>query len=481
MTFFQRVIILLSTPILAQFIFVLVLLGVYRTVEEITYKDLEYRNQTAEIMNISILCYKATGLLATYAFTQNEKLLPAFDQINDKLSRKTENLSILATKDSSRSLTETRLNLTKTLKHLNEMRELLNVKARQFNNKALLAGELHKDLESSLSSLDQLIAERSRAGASDSKDIEKSHWLIITAVLGGFAANMLMSAILLAVFAKDFASRFSVIIDNTSRLSQGQELNEAIVGKDELANLDRVFHDMNRSLKETEERKEQLVSMVSHDLRNPLTALSISLDSMTMGQFGDLEKGLELRINNSRRVVKRLSMLVNDILDMEKLRSGKLNLTLTLVDMQEVVNDSISELESIAAVANVDIKSNLEGVLVVADRERITQIIINLLGNALKFSPKGSEIKISAEPEGDFTRIKIRDQGPGVPESYRESIFLPFEQVPDDKRPKKGSTGLGLPICKMLVELHGGKIGVSGEEQGSSFWFTLRSAELEAI
>ncbi|MDZ4832815.1 MAG: HAMP domain-containing sensor histidine kinase [Candidatus Melainabacteria bacterium] len=354
----------------------------------------------------------------------------------------------------------------------------------------LIVSDLRREIEESLNVIEELIAERVEEGLTDAQRIERNRTLFLVCIISGFSVNMLLCAYLLIRYSRDFARRFHIVIDNTSRVAQGLPLNELVDGSDELRDLDVVFHDMDLALKEAQAKKEQLMSMVSHDLRGPLTSALISLELLLCNEAFQLTDKTRKRISDTDKMVKRLSRLVNDVLDFDKLKIGKLDLTLDMVPLKPVLDDCVTELQPILEREEILIVCEDVDVDVVADRERLPQVLLNLMSNAIKFSPKGSQILISTTAEKmrdesdktDFVKIEIQDQGPGVPELYRETIFLPFEQVPDDKRPKKGTTGLGLPICKMLVDLHGGTIGVDVPEDGGSiFWFTLPAAEIDEL
>ena len=485
MKLFQKGILLIATPIVAQFIFVLVLLAAYRVTEEMAWKEMRARTQTSELMSISIDCYRAIGLLSAYGLSEDKNLLPVFDRLIEILHKKCQNLELLEREmPDLKSVVPTRDAIDKAISDLEGGKKYLLLKRGKVFSSVMLLTEVQRDVDSALSNLAVLVDERSKRAVSDASLIEKRRWIFLSAVILGFTANMLMSAGLLALYAKQFAGRFTVLMDNTQKLAAGEELNPRISGTDELAELDRVFHEMNQSLKEAEDRKNQLMAMVSHDLRSPLTAITITLE-VIRNTMGDLPEVFVTRIDNTRRIVKRLINLVSDVLDLDKLRVGKLKLTLEAVPAAEVVTECLKELEPIAAKSSVSLVSSVDSQVVVADRERLCQIFINLTGNAIKFSPPGGTVEIACrEKKSDdknFFQFLVSDQGPGVPEDYRETIFLPFEQVPDNKRKKAGSTGLGLPICKLLVELHGGKIGVENRDKGSSFWFTLSQAEIEEI
>ena len=482
MKLFKKGLLLIATPIVAQFIFVLVLLFAYRVTEEMAWKDLRNRNQTSEMMSISLDAYRALGLLTAYGLSNDSNVASVFDAIVERLQRKVQNLEQMEREmPNLKTLHSARVSINKAVADLETGMKFLKMKGLKHQNNLILMHELKSDMEKSLEDLLDLIDERSKVDAVDAEQIEKRRWIFLSCVIGGFAANMLMSAGLLAIYAKDFGLRFNVLVDNTKRIVQGEELNQRLSGKDELSELDRVFHEMHCDLKAAEDRKNQLMGMVSHDLRSPLTAITLTLEVLR-GTFGELSQDdLRKRIDNMRKTVRRLITLVNDVLDLDKLKAGKLKLTMAPVDASEVVSDCFKEVEPIAQNTGIELRYSGGEQLVVAGKERLSQVFINLLGNAIKFNPAKGFVEVRAEKHSANIKFSIIDQGPGVPEEYRDTIFLPFEQVPDNKRRKGGSTGLGLPICKLLVELHGGKIGVDSSSSGSVFWFTVPQAEIEAV
>lgn len=446
------------------------------------WKDLRNRTQTSELMSISLDSYRALGLLTAYGLSHDTNASSLFDAVLDRLHRKVQNLDQMERElPNLKSLQAARASINKAVSDLENGMKFVKAKDLKHQSNLILMQEMKSDMEKSLEDLQDLIDERSKVDAIDARQIEQRRWIFLSCVIGGFAANMLMSAGLLAIYARDFGLRFNVLVDNTKRIVQGEPLNQKLSGQDELSQLDKVFHEMHRDLKEAEDRKNQLMGMVSHDLRSPLTAITLTLEVLR-GTFGELsQEDLRKRIDNMRRTVRRLINLVNDVLDLDKLKAGKLKLTIAPVDACEVVADCLRELEPIAQNTGLELKYTGAEQLVVVDRERLSQVFINLLGNAIKFSPKNGLVEVRAEQSTGTVKFSIVDQGPGVPQEYCETIFLPFEQVPDNKRKKGGSTGLGLPICKLLVELHGGKIGVDSSPRGSIFWFTVPQAEIEEV
>lgn len=494
MKLLKKGVLLIAIPILVQSIFVLVVMFVYYQADVETYKDWHFRTQTQELMSLSTLMYKSVGNLSVYGMSNQSQSLKDFDKHYQELQRRLELLTILDRENPTELSKRAKNNFTRMMGDLYSARQMIEVKGPMTSGSSmiLIVSELRREIEDSLSVIEEIIALRVKEGLDDAQTIERNRNLVLGSIISGFAVNMLICAFLLLRYSRDFARRFNIVIDNTTRIPQGLPLNEKVDGNDELTDLDVVFHDMDLALKESQARKEQLMNMVSHDLRGPLTSVQISFELLLNNEVFQLSDKVRKRLNDTDKMVKRLSRLVNDVLDFDKLKIGKLDLTLDMVPLNLVLDECVTELQPILEKEDIKVLIEDAEVNVVADRERLPQIILNLLGNAVKFSPKGSQIVISTTIEKapdqsetdkiDFVKISIRDQGPGVPELYRETIFLPFEQVPDDKRPKKGSTGLGLPICKMLVDLHGGGIGVVVPESGGSiFWFTLPTADADEL
>lgn len=482
---------LITIPIVVQFIFVLLVLLSYRKAEEEALKGIHFREQTQELTTLSTLMYRCIGVLSVCGMSNQAKDLKEFDSVYQQLQRKVELLTLLDQENPTELSQRAKKNFTRMMGDLYSARQMIEVRGPLNSNTSsliLLVSELKHEIGESLIIIEDLVAMRVKEGQSDLQQIERSRTLIIGSIVTGFAVNMLICAFLLLRYSRDFARRFNIVIDNTNRIAQGLPLHEKVDGSDELTDLDVVFHDMDLALKESQARKEQLMNMVSHDLRGPLTSVQISFELLLNKEIFQLPEKATKRLNDTDKMIKRLSRLVNDVLDFDKLKVGKLDLTLDMVPLRSILEECVTELQPILEKENIEVVIPDTDIVVIADRERVPQILLNLLSNALKFNPKNGQIVIEAtvvkddSKNSELAKISIRDQGPGVPELYRDTIFLPFEQVPDNKRPKKGSTGLGLPICKMLVDLHGGDIGVEVPESGGSiFWFTLPIAETDEL
>ena len=224
-----------------------------------------------------------------------------------------------------------------------------------------------------------------------------------------------------------------------------------------------------------ERMKSEFLSVISHELLTPLTAIKGALKILSMDQV-DAEQRAEL-MSVAQRNTERLHGLVNDLLSIEKLDvRGELTIEARRIDLVEVVTASIEKLRSVAASQNIDIhyEHNVPKVQIFADRDRMMQVMENLLYNALDFSPQKGSIAVILTKRADVVRVAVTDLGPGVPLHARHRIFGRFQQADSSDTRKKGGTGIGLTIAKAIVEQHDGRIGFdSVPGSGATFWFDL--------
>ena len=233
--------------------------------------------------------------------------------------------------------------------------------------------------------------------------------------------------------------------------------------------------DVTRQL-EAERMKKEFTSTLSHELRTPLTSIIGSLQLINSGVLGDLEKDVSELTAVAERNGQRLLDLINDILDIEKIESGKLSLVPEVFRLGELVREAIVLNKAFGE--RFRVRFELQGVppegLVHADRKRLLQIMTNLLSNAAKFSPEGGAVEVTVEETGTHLRVGVHDRGPGIPEAFRSRIFGRFAQADSTATRQKGGTGLGLAISKRLVEMMQGRIGFEPREGGgTTFWFEL--------
>jgi len=225
-----------------------------------------------------------------------------------------------------------------------------------------------------------------------------------------------------------------------------------------------------------ETQKSEFISTVSHELRTPLTSIKGALGLMRSGIVGEIPDKfaamLDIAFNNS----ERLTRLINDILDIEKIEAGQLELNWRLLDLTSIVRETIEESKGYGDEFKVTIVENIkiEAASIEADPDRFKQVLSNLISNAVKFSPEGGEVTVSVEKQGDYFRISATDNGPGVPDNFRDKLFDKFSQVDSSDTRQVGGTGLGLSISKAIVEQHGGKISFTSDPNvETTFYFDL--------
>jgi PAS domain S-box-containing protein len=224
-----------------------------------------------------------------------------------------------------------------------------------------------------------------------------------------------------------------------------------------------------------ERMKDEFVSVVSHELRTPLTSIRGALGLLTSGLVGALpEKGqrmLEIAVSNT----DRLGRLINDILDIERMQSGKIVMQRQQCEVDALLTQATDEMRGMAEKAEVTlVVTPHRSLRVWADPDRIVQTLTNLLSNAIKFSPAGGTVWVGVTRQGEEAVVTVQDHGRGIPADKVASVFERFQQVDASDARAKGGTGLGLAICRNIVQQHGGRIWVESQlDAGSTFSFTL--------
>ncbi len=240
-----------------------------------------------------------------------------------------------------------------------------------------------------------------------------------------------------------------------------------------------VAHDVT-TRHEIEQLKQEFVAMISHDLRTPLSAVQATLGLVQTGVYGDLDEKGKKRVLTAERNCDRLINLISDLIDFEKMQSGRFELDLSECQSANLVERSVESVHGFAEKEGITlITAACEG-SVEADSKRFIQVLVNLLSNAIKFSNKGGKVTIGADRVGDNkVEFYVSDEGRGIPNSHIETIFERFTQVKVTDATEKRGSGLGLSICKSIVETHGGTIGVTSEEgKGSRFFIRLTGVKV---
>lgn len=317
-------------------------------------------------------------------------------------------------------------------------------------------------------------------------------------ILGGVAAVTLLMIVLFMITRNMVINPISSIRAHMLDFSKKGRADVSVLKTgDEIEDLSRSFVDMARSIedyhdclqekitaatRELIEKNEALdrmnknksgfIAKISHELRTPLTSIKGAMDylSMRLSMHGEGdEDDLPVFFDVIKKNAERLIRLVNNVLDYERIELGAFEMHFYEVNLRDVFDEVITGFRSEALEKKVAIRLDAEDVLVQADEDRIKQVMVNLLSNALNFSPESSEIAVSLSAKDDHALVSVTDSGSGIPEPEQQQIFRQFYT-----RGVKNGTGLGLAICRGIVEAHGGRIDVRSEPGGgSTFYFWI--------
>lgn len=246
----------------------------------------------------------------------------------------------------------------------------------------------------------------------------------------------------------------------------------------------------NQELKKIDAMKSEFVSVASHELRTPLAAIKNAIQLILSGKTGEINENQAKFLSMAERNINRLTNILNNLLNLSRIESGRIELKFENVSIKSIIDSTVSTMRPQADGKSIFLEMDCPEELppVYVDKEKVEQILVNLIGNAIKFTPEGGKIFVSVmhiaeEREGGSAKkiaVSVKDSGIGIPKEHLNSIFEKFYQVEGSLQRSAGGTGLGLAITKGLVELHGGKIWVESEEgKGSTFTFTLPVSEGE--
>jgi len=263
---------------------------------------------------------------------------------------------------------------------------------------------------------------------------------------------------------KTFADQAVIAIENVRLLREIQEKSRQLEGA-------------NSRLQELDRLKSDFVANVSHELRTPLTAIKGAVDLVLREMAGPLTEKQRHYLKRVGSNTQYLGGLINDLLDLSKIESGKSEVKSNRVSLDGLVHEVVETLRPVATEKEIALDATISApsILVWADRDKINQVLMNLIGNAIKFTPAQGRVAVSVAKDGkESVQVSVSDSGPGIPPDEKEMIFDKFYQIAQMGDVKPKGTGLGLAICKALVELHGGRIWVESQaNSGSIFYFTL--------
>jgi PAS domain S-box-containing protein len=258
-------------------------------------------------------------------------------------------------------------------------------------------------------------------------------------------------------------SFFPVVYRSAGLLGEDDERHGAVVS----------FVDISEQ-RRIEQMKDELLSVVGHELRTPLTSIRGSLGLIAGGAAGpvapEAERMIEIAVTNTDRLVR----LINDILDFERIESGRVEMARRLCDARELIEQAVETMRSLAERCEVELRAEPVDAPLWADPDRILQALMNLISNAIKFSEEGQTVRVGVTREGRELCFFVEDHGRGIPADKIDSVFERFAQVDASDSREKGGTGLGLPISRSIIHQHGGRIWIDSElGRGATIHFAL--------
>ena len=295
---------------------------------------------------------------------------------------------------------------------------------------------------------------------------------LLSGAVGSASAHALVATVVKEDHI-DLNDVFNILQESQQVISDNKELKQK---SKELKIAGKKLRRANEELKQLDKLKDEFISTVTHEMRTPVTSIRAFSEILSDNPALDPEE----RVNFLQTIIsetKRMERLINQVLDIEKMESGKLKMDLSPVQLNDIVRDAVNTLRQIARDKGIKISLSLSPALpfVKGNKDRLMQVVINLVSNAIKFCDmKQGTIQISTEKRNGAARLKVCDNGRGVPSESQKLIFEAFYQGKAQNLKKSEGSGLGLAICKSIIEKHHGKIWVeSGEKRGSIFTFSI--------
>lgn len=300
-------------------------------------------------------------------------------------------------------------------------------------------------------------------------------------ILLGAGISLLVGIIITLIVTNRVLAPIQRLANGARLIGQGVLTHRIpVTSKNELGELAQEFNQMAAQLQKLDEMKNSFISSVSHELKTPLSAIKVYVEL--------LKEDPSMFINEKKRVktlsimqqnIERLSVFIDDILDVARIQAGKLDLNIIKTQLGDIIYEIVSFYKPVFDKNKIRLilLNSTPPPLISVDPSKIRQVITNIIGNALKFTSPNGEVAIGYETQQSLLKVSISDTGPGIPKEHSESIFKRFKKVPTRYGPDGGKTkgtGLGLSICKGIIEAHGGKIWVESiPDKGSTFYFTV--------
>jgi len=482
--------VLIGVPLVFELTFVAILISVISTLEAAATREAHAKQVIGKCDEIRLIGASSYMTLFSMRLSGSQAMQKSYRDVMSGLTKNDEELRQLVESDSPDSK-KTVSEYLATVDHLARLLEDADGAYSKLSTRLGLTGPTFVQFISEAEFFEEFSAYWIRQTAQAEKinaiyapivqefqpSAARQRSILYAVILAGVLTNIIIAIVLARVLARQTIVRLDQLMSNIDKFAVGVLDLKPVGGNDEIADLDGKFRQIAMSRHASDELRRSILAMVSHDMRAPLTSLRGLLTMAIEKVYGDPGPKLEKMLRRVNSEALRLIRLSNDLLDTERMNSGNFEIQTEEHFLESIADQAFNAVSGLAETNEISIKSDLPAeVMLSCDGDRIVQVLVNFLSNALKFSKKGSTVWLRARTvrEGKAVRVEVTDEGPGIPPQSQAAVFERFKQLAQSSASRKEGSGLGLSICKALIEAHGGTIGVdSAVGQGSTFWFEL--------
>ncbi len=328
-------------------------------------------------------------------------------------------------------------------------------------------GNIFQTLQQPINSFNGRVLEFERAEvfyrSEAANEVRKTETMINTFLIGMVLGSIILALILFLYFSNSIIRRLNLLVENTDRFRQGQQLKDLLSGNDELALLDGAFHRMAAEISEAQQMKQQMVATISHDVRTPLAAISVFLELLTMGAMGTAQGDIVNGATAAEQDVNEVIVLITVLLDLEKIQAGRMEISPHAIPVDQVIERSIDKFSSSFSDDRIRINSEPTAIQIMADTDRIVQVLEILMRSAVALA-NDFTLNIQVNRVSEAVEIRISHAGTALDEETIASILDGKTETP------LGSLALGFPLCCEILKLHNGNIGITPAGNGNIFW-----------
>lgn len=410
-----------------------------------------------------------------FAITHDEALYKEFKRLKEDFDTQLEQAMNLADSADQKSLMEIKSNYQTYEELVTQEAQLL--KTRRAYSQAAYKQEKDNVVDGLLSALEQLRINRQRTAygkvARLANAANHAHEIYIIIAITCLVGILLMSF----VTTRSITRPLALLKGKTREIAEGRfEGGLQVASPPELAELAAAFNFMCEKLRELDRMKADFFSSMSHELRTPLTSIKEGTGLLLDGVGGETTDKQRKLLAIVAEESNRLIGVVNSLLDLSKMEAGMMTYDFEITTVEPLIKRAVAEITPLVEAKQISLQSTLESQLpkIKLDSERILQVLRNLIGNAVKFTPKGGHVRIGARPVNGNLEVSVKDSGPGIPAENLKAIFEKFRQGTRDGANTRQGTGLGLAIARSIISSHGGRIWAESKlGQGSTFIFVL--------